>query len=94
MGEALFLEITSPLPEEGDDVVVVSTATVVIEGRTRVDAAVTINDQFVEVDENGKLQLTVTLQEGINVFEVVASVATGEEQSLILIVSFEPEEES
>ena len=90
LGEALFLHLISPVLEEGEFVAAVTSPQLVIEGRTRIDAAVTIDDTFMEVDEEGRFKLTVTLPEGITAFEIVASVATGEEQSFILIVTFEP----
>ena len=57
------------------------------------DAAVTVGDQFLEVDEDGRFEGTVELAEGPNLIEVIASVGTGEEESDVLIVSYEPEEE-
>ena len=61
-----------------------------IVGLTRVDAAVTVDDEFLEVDENGRFEITVQLTEGPNFIEVVASVGAGEEEFAILIISFEP----
>ena len=91
LGEALFLGIVSPQPEEGEEISFVSSPSVVIVGRTRVDAAITIEDEFLDVDEEGRFEMMVTLEEGINIFEVVASVETGEEVSTVLIVAYEPE---
>jgi hypothetical protein len=91
LGTALFLEIVSPLPEEGETIAFVTTQTVTIVGRTRIDAAVTVNDTFLDVDEEGRFETTVTLAEGTNLFEVVVSVGSGEEELFILIVDYEPE---
>ena len=93
LGEALFLEIITPQPEEGEEISFVSSPSLLIVGRTRVDAAVTVEDEFLDVDEEGKFEKRVTLEEGINIFEVVASVETGEEESTVLIVAYEPEEQ-
>ena len=55
------------------------------------DAAVTVQETFTEVDEDGRFAVTVApLDEGFNLIEVVVSIATGEEESIILIVSYEP----
>ena len=91
IGDEFFLYVTSPLPEEeGDDVIVVSENTVDLAGRTRVDAAVSVNDTFLEVDEEGRFEITLELEEGPNVVEVVASIGTGEEEAILLIISYEP----
>ena len=90
LGAEFFLEISSPEAELDEDIAFVSTSSVTIVGRTRVDAAVTIDDAFVEVDEEGRFEGTVDLEIGPNLIEVVASV-TGEEGSVVLIVAYEPE---
>ena len=54
------------------------------------DAAVTVGNEFLDVDENGRFETTVQLEEGPNVIEVIASVGTGEEEAAVLVVSFEP----
>lgn len=91
LGATFFLEIVSPRPEPGDEIIVVSESSVAVEGRTRIDAAVTVGDAFAEVDEDGKFEVTVELAEGPNIIEVVASVGTGEEEAIVVIISFEPE---
>ena len=91
MGSVFFLQLLSPLAgPDDDDIAFVSEPTALISGRTRVDAAVSIDDTFVEVDEDGIFQITVELEEGINYFEIVASV-TGEQEAISLYVSYEPE---
>ena len=92
LGDKFFLEVLSPTPETEEEISFVSANTVEVVGRTRVDAAVSVQDTFVEVDEDGRFELTVELVEGPNLIEVVASVGTGEEEkSAVLIVSYEPE---
>lgn len=59
-------------------------------GRTRVDAALSVGDDFLEIDEEGNFETTVDLVEGPNLIEIVASIGTGEELSVLLIVSYEP----
>ena len=93
LGEELFLEISSPVLDE-DGVAVVSEPSVSVVGRTRLDAAVTVGVDFVDVDENGRFEATVVLAEGPNLIDVVVSLGTGEELSEVLIVSYEPPAES
>jgi len=83
---ALFLAIESP----ADLVEIVTEDTVEITGRTRIDALVSVNDEIVDVDENGRFSATVALEEGDNVIEIVASIATGEEVGESLVIFYEP----
>ena len=66
------------------------TATIVVSGRTRVDAIITVNDAFVEPDADGVFSVEVTLDVGPNTIEVVASISTGEELSSVLSVIYAP----
>jgi hypothetical protein len=75
-------------PEFFDDVSEVPTYTII--GRTRIDAFVTINDQIVDIDENGRFTLDVQLEEGINIFEVVSSVSDTESLDEVLTVIYAP----
>ena len=75
-------------PEFFDDVSEVPTYTII--GRTRIDAFVTINDQIVDIDENGRFILDVQLEEGINIFEVVSSVSDTESLDEVLTVIYAP----
>ena len=59
-------------------------------GRTSVDALVYVNDTFVDVAVDGTFTSTVTLVEGTNEVEVVASTASGDESSIVLVIFFEP----
>jgi len=84
---ALFLQLESP---EGTEVVVtVSKLTVV--GRTRVDAAVSVNDNLVEPDLEGRFRQVVDLEVGANVIEIVVSNASGEQKGLVLTVIYLPQ---
>ena len=80
------MQIVSPADSE----VVVEEAFITIVGRTRVDALVSVNESFVEPDLEGRFESTVELEEGPNIIEVVASVATGEEENLVLVVIYIP----
>jgi hypothetical protein len=55
-----------------------------------VDAPVSVNDEFPEVGIDGVFTSTVTLDEGPNVVEVVASTASGDESSIVLLIIYEP----
>lgn len=67
-----FLRVTSPQHEA-----IVNTATIEVSGDTTVDAAVSVNGQFVEVDASGRFKATVTLTLGVNTIDVVGSDFTG-----------------
>ena len=54
------------------------------------DAVVTINDTVVEPNIDGQFSLTVDLEDGPNIIEVVASVASGEQLDLVLVVFYLP----
>ncbi|NQW18862.1 MAG: hypothetical protein HQ478_15425 [Chloroflexi bacterium] len=84
--DEFFLAFSTP--EFFDDFVEKPEYTIV--GRTRVDAFVTIEETIVDVDENGQFSLAVTLEEGINVFEVVASVSDTEQLNEVLTVIYAP----
>jgi hypothetical protein len=81
-----FLEITSP--EELESVIEVPTITVA--GRTRADAVVSVNDTILAPDIDGRFSLIVDLEEGVNVIEVVSSVASGEQLDVIIAVIYAP----
>ncbi len=60
-------------------------------GRSSLDALVSVNDTIAQLDVDGRFSVTVALDEGINVVEVVASVASGEELSEVLVIIREPQ---
>ena len=76
------------VPEEIESVVAEASITIV--GRTRIDAAISVNDIFADVDENGRFQVLIALTEGPNIIEVVASVEAGDELVEILVVIYSP----
>ena len=85
-GEEFFLHLESPNKPE----IVVTLDTVTVAGRTRVDAVVTVNDAVVEPDLEGRFQQKVALEPGPNSIEVIASLASGEQQSIIVTVVYLP----
>ena len=87
MSGALFLQLESP---EGTEVVVTVPKLTVV-GRTRVDAAVSVNDNLVEPDLEGRFRQVVDLEVGANVIEIVVSNASGEQNGLVLTVIYLPQ---
>src|SRR4030042_285484 len=77
---SFFLEITSPEQSE----VIVDQNSIVVAGRTTQDAAVSVNDSFVEVDIQGKFQKVISLADDINIIEVVASTVDGTQLDQVL----------
>lgn len=81
-----FLEIVDPTEPES----VVDTPTFTVTGRTRADAIVSVNDLIVAPDVDGVFSLVLTLDEGPNVIEIVASVANKDPLDRILAVIYAP----
>ncbi len=61
-------------------------ASVPVIGTTSVDAVVTVNGIPVEVDDLGIFSISVALEEGPNIIEVMASDLWGNVQSLMVVV--------
>jgi|GEM_PF-825492 hypothetical protein len=83
---AFFLHMVEPIDGEA----FVTTSTFDVIGRTSVDALVTVNDTFADVAIDGTFTVTVDLEEGPNIVEVVASTAAGDEASEVLVIILEP----
>ena len=81
-----FLQLVEPPETE----IFTDAASLTVVGRTRVDALVTINDTIVEPNIDGEFSLDVALEAGPNIIEVVASVASGEQMDLVLVVIYLP----
>jgi ABC-type transport system substrate-binding protein len=77
------LTITEPRDET-----TVYVANLVVKGQTEADAVVSVNDAVVDVDAEGKFSTTVTLEEGPNPIEVLASDFEGNEGSVTLTVIY------
>ncbi len=82
----LFLQMTSPATDE----MFVTDSSFEFEGRTTVDALVSVNDAVLEVDEEGRFAYQMALEEGPNVIEVIASNALGQQFDEVLLVIYEP----
>ncbi len=87
LGDEFFLQMISP----GGDPAFVKSPVFDVTGKTRVDAAVSVNDDLLDVDEEGIFTSSVALEEGPNIIEVVASVNSGEpEKSMVLTIFYLP----
>ncbi len=86
---ALFLEIVEPENES-----TVSTESIIVSGSTTPGAVVSIlvdtEIEIADVDEQGNFSATVTLAEGPNYIEVLASDQEGNEEYSILVVIYSP----
>jgi hypothetical protein len=71
---------------------IVKTPQISIEGRTRIDAMVTINQVLVEPNIDGKFQQTIPLEPGLNIVTVIASVVTGDQKTIVLGIGYTPEQ--
>jgi hypothetical protein len=86
VGTEFFLELLTPSELE----IITSEATLVVAGRTRVDAVVTINDDIASPDADGRFEATIPLEFGANIIEVVASVASNEQDSIVITAVYLP----
>jgi len=86
IGTEFFLELLTPTELE----IITTDATLVVSGRTRVDAVVTINDEVAIPDANGRFEATIALEVGANIIEVVASVASNEQDSIVITAVYLP----
>jgi len=82
---ALPLTVTEPLNES-----VVASQSVVVKGVTNADAVVSVNDDMVSVDVSGGFSAPVSLEEGPNFIEVVASDFDGNSSTVTIVVIYIP----
>ena len=81
----LSLAIIDPLDES-----VVGTSNVVISGQTAPEAVVSVNGEVVDVDASGKFAAPVTLDEGPNTFDIIATDLDGNEAAKQIVISYDP----
>ena len=84
-GVPLTLQVTSP-----QDGAVVNTAQVVITGTSTPGAVVTVDQDIIVVGADGQFQSTVSLDQGPNIIEIVASDDLGNEKTIDLTIDYEP----
>jgi hypothetical protein len=86
---ALFLTVTQP-----SDGAQVSTSSILVVGTTNPGAVVSVlvNDKvtIADVDQNGAFSVAVSLEEGPNFIEVIASDQEGDEKSSTIAVIYIP----
>ena len=80
-----FLEVTSPLDES-----VSNAATIQVTGKTTPDAVVSVNGNPVDIDADGGFTASVTLAEGINFVEVIASDFAGNSTEEVRTLIYSP----
>lgn len=82
---ALPLTVAEPLNES-----VVTSRPIAVKGVTSIDAVVSVNDDIVTVDASGSFSALVSLEEGPNFIEVVASDFNGHSSTVTLTVIYIP----
>lgn len=80
-----FLKVTEPKDES-----TVTSSVIPVSGTTSPDAVVSVNSEMVEVDERGNFSTMVTLEEGPNIIEVIASDFEGNKEGSVLAVIYIP----
>ena len=81
----LVLTIRQPLDES-----VVNTGQVEVIGAAPPDTVVTVNDEILIVDPEQEFKVSIPLEEGPNLIEIVASDINGNEIDQLLTVYYEP----
>lgn len=81
----LFLNIASPAAES-----ITRDRVITVRGKTTPDAVVTVGVSNIEVDEQGNFSTNVTLAEGVNIIEVLASDLGGNSKGQVLTVIYTP----
>ena len=77
-----FLTVTQPADES-----IINTNKVEVRGRTSPGAVVSVNDEISTADTQGIFTITITMEEGPNIIEVIASNKDGNEARTSLIVT-------
>jgi hypothetical protein len=81
----LWLQVISP-----QDEAIVDTAHVEVIGSAPAGAVISVNDEIMLVPDDGEFQAVVSLEDGPNLIEIIASDASGNETSLLLTVTYDP----
>lgn len=81
----ISLTVTSPANSS-----TLTTSSVVVSGSTVANADVIINDTDVKADANGNFSTTLTLDEGENTIDIIASDADGNSSEQMLNVTYNP----
>ena len=79
---AFYLEVTQPADNS-----IINVGTVEVMGRTSPGAVVSVNDEIAVADTQGTFVVTIALEEGPNIIEVIASDDEGNEAMASLTVT-------
>jgi hypothetical protein len=82
---SLWLQVLSP-----QDEAVINTPQVDVIGAAPAGTVVSINEEILIVGDDQQFKITVSLDEGPNLIEILASDENGNEMSLFLTVTYEP----
>jgi hypothetical protein len=82
---SIALQVISPLDEA-----VVNTPQVDVIGTAPAGTVVSVNEEIILVDDDGRFTVIVTLEEGPNLIEILASDVNGNESSLLVSITYEP----
>jgi len=85
VGGPLALQVTSP-----QDGTVVNINQIQVTGAASPGDVVTVNDNIILIGADGKFQTTISLDEGPNLIEILASNDSGDETSIELTVIYAP----
>ena len=83
--DGLFLTVMQPIDES-----LINNNEVNVIGNTLPGAVVSINGILADVDEEGNFETTISLEEGPNLIEVIASDQEGNQESGSLAVIYVP----
>ncbi len=81
----LWLQVLSPLDES-----VVNAPQVDVSGSTPAGTVISINNDILIVGADRQFKTAVTLEEGPNLIEIIASDESGNELTVMLTVTYEP----
>lgn len=74
-------------PQDGE---VVNTPSIRLHGFAPPESVITINEEIFLVGPEGEFEIPLMLDEGPNVIEIVASDLLGNEESVVLVVTYQP----
>lgn len=81
------LGVTLTSPQDGD---IVNTDTIHLRGFAPPETVLSLDDQVFIIGPDGQFDIPVTLEEGPNVIELVASDIWGNETTITLVVTYQP----
>jgi hypothetical protein len=82
---SLWLQVLSP-----QDEAVINTPQVDVIGSAPAGTVVSVNDEILIVGDDQQFKTTMSLDDGPNLIEILASDENGDEMSLLVTVTYEP----